>query len=297
MSSIYPSPESRARVLSIYDSKLAGWPVAYEERDLVTRYGKTHVVASGALDAPPVVLVHMAGCAAFVWRSLVPSLARAHRVYAIDTIGDAGKSELDDLDHYPKTGDDYAAWLRDVWSGLGLDAADVVAGSMGGWIALHFASREPKRVRRLVLLGPMGLPSWPQTFLVLFRLATINIGASASKNERLVSWAVGDNPAVRAEVGDWMNAVLESHCKPRLGRPLPLPASRLERIEVPTLVVLGGKDGPIGDADRAARRARAHIPHVDVEILGDAGHAMSIEKVERVAPRIVAFLGAASSTN
>ena len=293
---IYPSLSARARVMSIYDEKLAHWPVPFEERDVRTRYGSTHVVVSGAADAPPVVLVHMAGCAAVVWRSLVASLAKDHCVYAIDTIGDAGKSALDDLHRYPRTGDDYTAWLRDVWDALRLGAADLIAGSMGGWIALHFTSREPTRVRRLVLMGPMGLPSWPQTLLVLFRLATVGMSPSASKSERLLSWAIGDSPVVRAEVGDWMNALLESHCKTRLGSPLPLPASRLERIEAPTLVVLGGKDGPIGDADRAAGRARAHIPHVDVVILRDAGHAMSIEAAERVGPRVTEFLRPPSMT-
>ena len=38
------------------------------------------------------VPLHMAGCAAPVWRSLVATLARDHCVYAVDTIGDAGKS-------------------------------------------------------------------------------------------------------------------------------------------------------------------------------------------------------------
>ena len=113
---------------------------------------------------------------------------------------------------------------------------------------------------------------------------------SATKTERLISWAIGDSPAVRAEVGDWMVAVLESHCSPRLGSPFPLPASRLEHIEAPTLVVLGGTDGPIGDCDRAAGRARAHIPHVSVEIMRDVGHAMGIEAAERVGPRVAEYL-------
>jgi len=45
------------------------------------------------------------------------------------------------------------------------------------------------------------------------------------------------------------------------------------------------------DADRAGSRAREHIPHVDVEILREAGHAMGIEAAERVGLRVVEFLG------
>ena len=58
---------------------------------------------------------------------------------ALDTIGDVGKSELDDPDRYPKKRRDFSAWLDDTYVALDLHVADVVAGSMGGWIAINYA--------------------------------------------------------------------------------------------------------------------------------------------------------------
>ena len=79
------------------------------------------------------------------------------------------------------------------------------------------------------------------------------------------------------------------HCQPRLGQPFHVPGRRLERIKAPTLVLLGGKDGLIGSATSAARRAR-HIPGSEVEILPNAGHVMSIDEPDLVGDRIIEFL-------
>ncbi|MBV9331292.1 MAG: hypothetical protein JOZ55_07045, partial [Alphaproteobacteria bacterium] len=49
----FSSEESRARYLAAYDAVLREWPVPYEELDIPTALGPTHVVASGKADAPP----------------------------------------------------------------------------------------------------------------------------------------------------------------------------------------------------------------------------------------------------
>jgi pimeloyl-ACP methyl ester carboxylesterase len=96
--------------------------------------------------------------------SIIRVLSEQWRTYALDTIGDIGKSELADPDRYPKRSRDYSAWLDDVFAGLDITRADMVAGSMGGWIAMNHAVCRPDRLRRLVLLGPMGLAPWRPPF-------------------------------------------------------------------------------------------------------------------------------------
>ncbi|MGH2354127.1 MAG: alpha/beta fold hydrolase, partial [Chloroflexota bacterium] len=287
--SIYPTPAARDRLMALYDAKLAHWPVPFEEFDVPTRYGRAHVVAAGAQDAPPLVLVHAAAFPAFMWGRLVAPLSARYRTYALDTIGDLGKSEVADFHRCPKNGKDHSAWLKDVWDRLGLGAADVVAASMGGWVAMNHAACAPECVRRLALLVPMGLPSWLQTFVVLFKMATMAIGPSSSKQERFITWVIGDDLLVRREVGDWLVAVLESGAKTRAGNPLPVPAARLEAIRAPTLVVLGGRDNLVGNATRAARRAQVHLPGVRIELVPEAAHALPIEAADRVAGWLLEF--------
>jgi pimeloyl-ACP methyl ester carboxylesterase len=286
---VYPTPEARETLHALYDAKLAQWPVAFEDHYVSTRYGLTHVVSSGDPAAPPLVLVHPAGCAAFIWRRMIEPLSERYRVHALDTIGDVGKSVLSDASRFPKRGSEYSDWLSDVFDRLGIDAAVLVGWSMGGWIATNFAADRPARVQRLALLGPMGLPSWPVTMRVLFRLASSAILPSPSKKEKLIAWAMGSDPIVREEVRDWMEAVIDTRCAPRLGNPFPVSREKLRAISAPTLVVLGGRDGPIGDARQVAARARSHLRNVEVDVLPDNTHAMGIEAADRIARRLLAF--------
>jgi Alpha/beta hydrolase family len=136
---IFGTEENRARLMAIYDEALRQWPVPFETFSVATRYGTTHVIASGDPASPPLVLIHPAAVGGFVWSSIIAPLSEKRRVYALDTIGDFGRSELADPDRYPKKGRDYCAWLDDVYEKLAITQADVVAGSMGGWIAMNQA--------------------------------------------------------------------------------------------------------------------------------------------------------------
>lgn len=76
--------------MSVYDENRRQWPVPPETFFVATRYGKTHVIASGDPASPPVVLL---------------------------------------FDVYPKKGGDFSAWLGDLYAELGITRADVIGGS------------------------------------------------------------------------------------------------------------------------------------------------------------------------
>jgi pimeloyl-ACP methyl ester carboxylesterase len=52
---------------------------------------------------------------------------------------------------------------------------------MGGCIAMNHAIYAPDRVRRLVLLGPMGLPPWRATLAVLMPFVWYVMRATEAK--------------------------------------------------------------------------------------------------------------------
>src|SRR5829696_4204313 len=87
---IFGTEENRAKLMAIYDEAVRHWPVPFETCFVTTRYGRTHVIT------------HPAAVGAFVWSSIVAPLREKRRVYALDTIGDFGRSELADPDRYPK---------------------------------------------------------------------------------------------------------------------------------------------------------------------------------------------------
>jgi pimeloyl-ACP methyl ester carboxylesterase len=141
-------------VLEHYDGFLARWPVPFATRVVDTRHGRTAVHVCGRADGPALVLIHGAGSNALMWIGDVEGWARDFRVFAIDVVGEPGRSAPV---RPPLKGPAYSDWLAEVLDGLGLARATLVGLSQGGWIALKLATTRPERVERLVLLSPAGV--------------------------------------------------------------------------------------------------------------------------------------------
>ncbi len=150
---MFKTPQGQARYLAAYEATLALWPVTVESFPVPTRFGTTHVNACGPRGAHPVVLLHELGISGTMWYQNVADLSRSYRVYALDTIGDAGKSICT---RSLRTGADFVAWLSDVFSHLELESAHVVGMSYGGFLSLTLAIVTPARVTKLALLAPAG---------------------------------------------------------------------------------------------------------------------------------------------
>ena len=144
--SIYNSPEVEARFMELYDEKMEGWPVPYDDVFIDTRYGRVHVIVSGPEDAPPMLLLHASGVAAWSWKYNVEALDKEYRIYAIDLIGDAGKSQYADFKNIMKTGRDQAELYKEITDKLGVGKAYVVGASEGGFIGSNYALYFPERV-------------------------------------------------------------------------------------------------------------------------------------------------------
>lgn len=285
---VFVTEENRAKLMAIYDEALRRWPVPFDAFFVDTRYGRTHVIVSGDPASPPLVMTHPMGVGGFVWSTIIAALSEQRRAYALDTIGDVGKSVLADPDRYPKKGRDYSAWLDDVFTGLDLTAADVVAGSMGGWIAMNQAIYAPDRLRRLVLLGPMGLAPWRATLGVLGPFMSQRLRPTEAKLDAIITRSLGEGERVNREFRPWMRTM--GYTKARVGQPFHLRAAKLRMITAPTLLFLGGRDGLVGSAPAAARRARRNITGCAIEVLPDAGHVMSVDEPDLVSARISEFL-------
>jgi pimeloyl-ACP methyl ester carboxylesterase len=285
---VFVTEENRARLMAIYDEGLGRWPVPFEAFFVDTRYGKTHVIASGDPASPPLVLTHPMGVGAFVWSSIIAALSEHRRAYALDTIGDIGKSVLADPDRYPKKGRDYSAWLDDAFTGLDVTAADMVAGSMGGWIAMNHAIHAPNRLRRLVLLGPMGLAPWRATLRVLGPFMSQRLRPTEAKLDAIITRSLGEGERANRDFRAWMRIM--GYTKARVGQPFHIRAGKLRLVTAPTLLFLGGKDGLVGSAPAAARRARCNITGCEIEVLPDAGQVMSVDEPDIVGARIIEFL-------
>lgn len=117
---------------------------------------KLHYLQSGS--GPPLLLIHGLFDSLGTWQKLIPLLSPQFKIYAID-LPAFGKSVLPD--RWEKS---ISGMIESVVSFLderSILAVSLVGSSMGGSLSLGVAGRHPKRVKRLVLINPYGLPSLP----------------------------------------------------------------------------------------------------------------------------------------
>ena len=75
-----------------YEAVLTKWPVPHERVDIQNPFGTTSLNVCGLPDGAPVVLLPGGRSTSAGWYATVGALATAHRVYAIDVPGDAGRT-------------------------------------------------------------------------------------------------------------------------------------------------------------------------------------------------------------
>jgi len=285
ISSIYVNPVNKAMILSVYDKHLSQWPVSYESLNVPTRYGSTHIIASGPKDGPPIVLLHGQGGTATMWLPNILALSRDYRTYAIDTIGDLGKSELDDLDKYPKNGLAYSEWLGDVFNELGIKPAYVIGESRGGWITINLSIYSPERVKGIVLLAPVGISS---LLGFIFRtLLMMGLHPTDVDKEKFFRWSISNSPVVYEVLAEYVFTYMNCRCK--YAWPSKFSNEKLKQITAPTLLFVSGRD-PIFNKQKDIDRAVKMISNIQLEFMADINHAMNIENADFVNNRILDFL-------
>jgi pimeloyl-ACP methyl ester carboxylesterase len=281
--SIYKSPEVEAKLMDIYDAKMAEWPVPYEDVYVDTDYGKVHVIVSGPEDAPPLLLIHASAIAGWSWLPNIGELNKYYRTYAVDSIGDIGKSALKDLTKKLEGSEEIARFYTDLTHKLGFDESYVAGASIGGYISTNYALHAPERVKKLVLLGPMGY-GHTNTTVTLMILATAFpfqwVQDITSK------WALSDAAHVQADFGEWFYLVLDG-TMPKATPPVSFTPEQLQQMQVPVLAYFGTKDGVIGDAGKAKALAE-NMPDVRVEIV-ESGHLIAAEIPDVVNSMMVKF--------
>ncbi len=110
-----------------------------------------------AASAPPVLLLHGSGpgvTAAANWRPVIPALSADRRVIAPDQLGFGGTATGERRSYGRAAWTEHALALLDT---LGAGYVDIIGNSMGGAIALSVAAARPAAVRRIVLMGSMGV--------------------------------------------------------------------------------------------------------------------------------------------
>ncbi|TLM98115.1 MAG: alpha/beta fold hydrolase, partial [Actinobacteria bacterium] len=112
-------------------------------------------------DGPVMVLLHGINSDAQDWRPVIDRIGTDYRIIAPDVLGFGESEKPTDINY---TADEHALVLENTLKDLGVvDPFLLVGYSLGGDIAIRYASKYPSRVRRLFMLSaPFYLP--PQAF-------------------------------------------------------------------------------------------------------------------------------------
>ena len=256
-----------------------------------------HDVGSG----PPVLLIHGSGPGVSAWanwRLLMPELAKSRRVIAPDMVG-FGYSERPVNQHYDM--DTWVAQAVGLLDALEIERTDLVGNSFGGALALALTIRHPQRVRRLVLMGSVGVkfPITPGLDAVWGYEPTL------ANMRALLDIFAFDRKLVTDELAKLRyEASIRPGFQESFAAMFPAPrqasvdamASRDEDIRAiaqQTLVVHGREDKviPLANSDGRARL----IPRAQLHVYPQCGHWTQIEHAARFAQLVENFLAEAGA--
>ena len=258
-----------------------------------------HDVGSGH----PVLLIHGSGPGVSAWanwRLVIPELAQQARVIAPDMVGFGFTDRLDLTQ--PDQRYDMDTWVRQavgLLDALNIEKADLVGNSFGGALALALAIRHPQRVRRLVLMGSVGVPfaitpgldavwGYQPSFENMRRIMDVFTWDGSLVNDELarMRYEASNQPGFQESFSAmfpaprqrWVDAMTSSE-------------KDIRALPHHTLVVHGREDQviPLSTSQTLA----AWIPRSQLHVFGQCGHWTQIEHTARFVRLVGDFLAEA----
>lgn len=149
--------------------------------------------------------------------------------------------------------------------------------SQGGWIALKYATVQPERVAKLVLLSPAGIVPTRTTFIFRAIIYTLLGHWGAQRLNRYVFGKQTISPTVLK----FMNAIM-LHVKARIDSEYLFKDEELDSLTMPTLLV-GGTEDAIRPVEKIEARLKQHLHHLETSLIPNQGHVL-INLSDRVIP-------------
>jgi pimeloyl-ACP methyl ester carboxylesterase len=252
-----------------------------------------HIVYYEAGDGLTLVLVHGFGSQAlFDWGRVIKPLAQNHHVIALDQIG-FGHSDKPFIDYRIQT---FVDFLGEFLRVKNIKSFTLAGESLGDWIVANYTidALSPGNTgafalpvpERLILEDAAGHKAIPHTIAVTASLqdsagVAIVLHDKSLANEDFIrrNWEL----KMQANDGETQRILANN---PALASELV--TGKLSAINIPTLVVWGGDDELVPLAD--GRDYAANIPHAQLVIVPDCGHAPSLEKPREFLSAVEAFL-------
>lgn len=247
----------------------------------------------------PVMLIHGSGPGVTAWanwRGVVPVLAQTRRVIAPDMLGFGYSQRPADGVYNRQRWIEHALGVLD---SLNLEQVDLIGNSFGGALALALALEHPQRVRRLVLMGSVGV-SFPLTPGLD---AVWGYQPSLANMRSLMDIFAYDRNLVTDELAElryqasirpgFQEAFSQMFPAPRQQsiEMLASPEAAIRQLQQETLIIHGREDKVI--PLETSLKLMQLIPKAQLHVFGHCGHWTQIEHASRFTQLVENFLNEA----
>jgi len=266
---------------------------------ITVRGMQVHLRDEGSREDPvPIVLLHGTGASLHTWEGWTRELTRERRVIRFDLPGFGLTGPSPDGVY---TVESYIDTVLAVADTLGVQRFVLAGNSLGGYVAWATAVLHPERVERLILVDAAGYPFESQSVPLAFRIARTPLLNVLMRDvlprgvvERSLRDVYGDPTRVMPELVDrYFDLTTRAGNRAALvarfdqTKPGSL-ATRVREIQVPTLILWGGKDRLI-PLENGARFAR-DIEGSQLVVFDTLGHVPHEEDPARTIAAVLPFI-------
>ena len=260
-----------------------------------------HDLGASKPGQPPVLFIHGSGPGVSAWanwRLALPVIAQDRRVIAPDMVGFGYTDRPVNIAY---TMDTWVQQALDLLDALELPQVDLVGNSFGGALALALAIRAPERVRRLVLMGSVGVPFpitpgldavWGYQPSLANMKALLDIFAHSRKLVTDELAQMRYEASIRPGFQESFSAMFPAP-RQRWVDAMTSDEAAIRALPHETLIVHGREDQviPLGNSLTLGQ----WIPNSQLHVFGHCGHWTQIEHAARFARLVGDFLNEADA--
>jgi 2-hydroxymuconate-semialdehyde hydrolase len=257
---------------------------------------KTHYHEDG--NGEPLLLIHGSGPGVSAWanwRLVFPILSQHYHLYAPDVVGFGYTERPKDIQYSVNV---WVEHMIDFIETMNLGKISIIGNSMGGALALHIANRRPDLVKKLILMGSVGIEfpiteeldavwGYTPSFENMRKLiATFSNDQSMADNDNLVEMRY--QASIQEGFQEAFSAMFPAP-RQRHVNALALTEEQLGEIDIPVLLIHGREDRII-PLEKTSWNLSQIIPNAQLHVFPNCGHWVQIEKTQPFIGQAIEFL-------
>ena len=262
------------------------------------RSHRIHYLEAGEGD--PILLLHGFPTSSHLYRNIIPTLAKTHRVIAIDLPGYGLSDKPLDVTYDFEF---FERMLEGFCDALGLVHTDLVLHDLGGPVGLFWALRHPARTRKVVLLNTLVYPetSWAvKLFLIALRTPVLRDYLVSPKgivaamklgvvNKKRLNRAILTPYTAPFEDRAAQQALIKAGSGLSI-KGLAEIARNLPNSQAPLRLIYGENDRILPDIAKTMQRIVHDRPGTELTALPNCGHFLQEDEPEQLAQLMAEFL-------